>query len=172
LLTKDCEYQIFNTIFGLLKTLNMQKITPPPQGYDPKLIQAKLQALKANIEEYQVICASQIQRVTIVVQAFYRGEIINRVFSFPPGTIPLEINEFFESSANRMCAEMNAIEEGFNLYRIGNHIVEFNNFIKDYTAGEIPSIDGLDIQKMQNMEPGQKSIIDINNKPTPIERIS
>jgi hypothetical protein len=151
----------------------MQKIIPPPQGYNPEQLPYKLIALSRNIVAYKEVLESEIYRVSIVVDAIHKGHgEQNKIFEFSSGNIPVEIREFFEMSLNRMQSEKIVIETGFQLYRIGNSVVEFTAFTKVNTEGETPAVDSLDIQRMQNMQIGQAIVIGIYNNPTKVERIS
>lgn len=173
--TTGCEYPLDCLIFDLpnnLKLKIMQTINPPPQGYTPEQLQEKLQALLKNIEAYREILACKLNHVTIVVQGSNGNQAVNRILNFPPGNIPLEITEFLESSYNRMEAERLTIENGYYIYKIGNILVELTEFIKTYTAGEIPAVDALDIEHMKNMQPGHITVIAIDGVPARIQRIS
>jgi len=141
----------------------MEKITPPPQGYDPEQIEGKLASLSKNISEYNDLLKTGFNSVSIVV---IDAERKTKIFSFTRDNIPVEVYEFFESSLNRMYSEKYTIETGFNLYKIGNHVVEINNFIKNYT------VDKIDIGRMKSIQPGQTCVIVINNIATQIERVS
>lgn len=134
--------------------------------------QAKLQAIQSRIREYQQVLDCDVTRLTIMIAGKNGIEAINKVFLWPPGTIPDALEQFFESVANDLVAEKMILEASQVLIKFGSQIVELENFIKEYTAGETPSIDGLDIDRLNKLQVGETCMIGVNGEVISILRIN
>lgn len=145
----------------------------PPAGLPPASIQAELQAKTALINHLVEISSCTITKLTIVVKGRNGKEAVNKVLTFPPGQVPPEFLQFLESYSNTVAAEKMALQSNQVLIKIGSsRIVLLEDFIKDYTAGEIPSMNADDAAKLQALQYGETAIIQINELPLQVQRIS
>jgi len=87
------------------------------------------------------VIISNLVKVTIVVEARKGIEAVNKVFSFPPGAIPDGLKTFFQQWLNEMAQKKLVLLNETVLLLVGSsQIVALDDFITDYTAGEIPSM--------------------------------
>lgn len=148
----------------------MQNTTKPVAGATSQKI---IETINEQVKECQIVLESRITKLIVIVGGFKDREIISKVFNFPAGTVPeKEIMQFFQEYATRISGEAFAMKAGISLIRIGSDVISLVDFIKDYTAGDFPSMNAEDAGKLLEMLPGEYCIVQVNNTAVNVQRIN
>jgi len=147
---------------------NPQSPAPVPSS----AVTQQLDSLDKQIVAIREVLQCRITRLTIVVAGRDGFQSVNKVFSFPSGSIPGEIHNFLQDYGNRLCAEKLTIQSEIVLIKLGDQVLELESFIKEYTAGLTPSIDADSAAALRALDLGGICSIIINNIPFPVKRIN
>lgn len=137
----------------------------------PQITKELIETLQTQLAESKQALNSNITKLTIIVHGFHKGDPIHKIFSFPPGQVPPEIYTLFESYANRMVGDLMKLQSEIPLLLVSNKIVAIEDFIKEYTVGEIPSLDPESVAIVKSLVVGQGWTIHLNNTPQYVQRI-
>lgn len=149
--------------------MNPNSTAAKPAKSIPSIIE-EIDHLTAECRE---VIHSNLVKVTVVVQGRKGIEAVNKVFSFPPGAIPNALKDFFTSWANEMAQQKMILQSETVLLLVGSsQIVALDDFITDYTAGEIPSMSADDAAALKALQQKQIITIKINDCPLQVQRIS
>lgn len=151
-----------------------------PQGGNPVQVQDLpkstvnhvVDLLQARINEVRPLLDAPIHKLSLIVIAGSGKDYLNTTINFPASEVPLEFQTFLHDYANRLGAHIQSLTHDIPLMRLGNHMVSLESLIKDYTAGEIPSIDADTAAALRAMQPGQTMTILINQIPHTVQRVS
>lgn len=132
----------------------------------------RINILEEQTKHLSAIRNSEIYKLTIVSNGTRGKEAVNKTLVFPPGSVPPEFQQFIQSYADRLYSELIALRAGIKLLRYNNRVVSLEDFIKDYTAGENPSLSEQDANELHDIAPGAILVISINNQSTQVQRIN
>lgn len=138
------------------------------QAFSARLIKSFQKELQ-DIEDVQ---RCQLRKVTIVINGSYQRTEVNKIFSYPTGAFLESFKEFLQSYADQVRKQIAALQPAPRMLRLGNQIVSLDDFIKDFTAGEIPSIDQDTVNSISLMYVGATLTVIINNVSHQVTRIS
>lgn len=143
------------------------------QGDNLAARQAQCEAIQKKILEIREVMESDIQKLTIVIAGKNGIAAVNKVFTFAATTgIPPEFSQFLDNYSDRLAAEILSINANVPIIQMGSHIVSLHTFIKDYTAGDEPSIDTGDVEALHKLPVGGSVTILLNGEMQVIKRIS
>jgi hypothetical protein len=147
--------------------------TQPHPGNTQDKTAADLQACTERIEEINHILSSKLTKLTVTVEGVKDHAPFMKVIMFKDATvIPHEARLFFEIIMQRELLYKMGLENKTKLIKVGNHVVELGDFIKEYSSGAEPSITLDTAAKLQALVPGQTVSIEINGQPYQVNRIS
>jgi hypothetical protein len=152
----------------------MNPNTPHKQGTPASFTQVRIDLLSKEYEQYRELLMPNFTliRATIVIAGRNGRELVNKVISFPPGSFPPEFAAFLESYANGLVSQKLALESSVSLINVYGKVIALEDFLNEYTTGEIPSIDGEDVVLLKNLIPGQHATIKVNGEPVPVQKLS
>lgn len=149
-------------------------MNPKPTTAKPAQSTAKLiEELDYQSAQCSEVINSHLVRVTIMVEARKGIEAVNKVFTFPPGAIPAGLKDFFEVWLYELMGKRTALLNETILLLVGSsQIVALDDFITDYTAGEIPSMSADDAAALRKLQPKDIITILVNECPLQVQRIN
>jgi hypothetical protein len=143
-----------------------------PQGNRPAYNQKRVQQLRAQISNCSKIIECEIQRLSISVVGETNADAVIGRFMFHSPSVPIEFKDFLCAYRRECERELAELHSGRSLVLMGNHVIDLDDLIDEYTSTEIPSIDPETVAALRALEPGASMIILINDTPQTIQKFS